>query len=299
MAQNINYQHLFYFWNVVKEDSFTRASKKLGLAQPTISGQISTFEKSLGFKLITRQGRRIALTDTGHVVYNYAEKIFSLGEKMNEDIKSSSFIYFHTLVIGFRNSIPNHITGKLSKILLDKIDDYRLTCLQDNNDALLNGVSRKQLDVAITDEPLSYLNGLPLYAHQLMESYISIYCHSKHSEEYSKCFPDILERRPCVMPSPNTRMRALIDDYLLQRQIKPLIVAEVENYDMLLNMAWDAPYMFFAPSLIQIQIESQTEFRQIHKLTNSMIKYYAVTIDKLPDKDIISYIIHKSRSADF
>jgi LysR family transcriptional activator of nhaA len=299
MAQNVNYQHLYYFWNVVKEDSFTKASRKLGLAQPTISGQISTFEKSLGFKLLTRQGRRINLTDTGHVVYNYAEKIFSLGEKMNEDIKLSSFVYFHTLAIGFRNSIPSHVTGKLSKILFEKIDDYRLTCFNDNNAALLNGVAQKYLDVAITDEPLSYLNGLPLYAHLLMESDISIYCHSRYSEEYSKLFPDILERRPCVMPSPNTRMRTLIDEYLLHHQIKPLIVAEVENYDILTNMAETSPYMFFAPSIIQSEIESQTDCREIRKLPKSVIKYYAVTINKQPDKEIISYIIHKSRSAGF
>ncbi len=90
MSQNINYQHLYYFWNVVREDSFTKASKKLGLAQPTISGQIATFEKSIGSKLLSRQGRRIYLTDTGHIVYNYADKIFNLGEKMREDLDSNS-----------------------------------------------------------------------------------------------------------------------------------------------------------------------------------------------------------------
>lgn len=296
MAQNINYQHLYYFWNVVKEDSFTRASKKLGLAQPTISGQISTFEKTLGFKLLTRQGRRINLTDTGHVVYNYAEKIFSLGEKMNEDIKLSSFIYYHTLVIGFRNSIPGYISGKLSKILFDKIEDFRLTCFYDNNESILNGVSRKHLDVAVTDEPLSYLNGLPLYAHLLMESEVSIYCNDRYADEYNRYFPDIIERKPCVMPSPKTRMRAIVDEYLLHHQIKPLIVAEIENHDILINMARDSTYMFFAPSITKTEIESQTDFREIRRLDKSLIRYYAVTISKKPDKDIISHFIHKLRS---
>lgn len=297
MAQNTNYQHLYYFWNVVKEDSFTRASRKLGLAQPTISGQIATFEKSLGSKLLNRQGRKIHLTDTGHVVYNYADKIFNLVEKMNEDIKANSFVYCQSLVIGFRNSIPGPLTGKFSQFLLDKIDDYKLTCLNDNNEAILNGVVRKYLDVAITDEPISYLNGLPLYSHLLLESDISVFAHSEHGEFYRKTFPALLERQPCIMPPQNTRIRNLIDDYLLTHRIKPTIIAEVDNYDMLFNMARNSPYVLFAPSIVQKEISDQIDFLEIHKLAKTVIKYYAVTINRQPDKEIISYMVNKSQSA--
>jgi LysR family transcriptional activator of nhaA len=37
----LNYQHLYYFWTVAREGGVTQASKKLGLAQPTISSQLS------------------------------------------------------------------------------------------------------------------------------------------------------------------------------------------------------------------------------------------------------------------
>ena len=46
--QKLNYQHLFYFWQVAKVGSITKACDKLGLAQPTISNQITLLEKSLG-----------------------------------------------------------------------------------------------------------------------------------------------------------------------------------------------------------------------------------------------------------
>ena len=47
----LNYHHLFYFWTVASEGTITGASKKLHLAQPTISAQLRTLEEALGEKI--------------------------------------------------------------------------------------------------------------------------------------------------------------------------------------------------------------------------------------------------------
>lgn len=85
--ERLNYQHLFYFWNVAREESITRACEKLHLAQPTISGQLAVFEQAIGKKLFHKSGRKLLLTDTGRVVYHYAEEIFSLGRELNNTLK--------------------------------------------------------------------------------------------------------------------------------------------------------------------------------------------------------------------
>jgi LysR family transcriptional activator of nhaA len=69
----LNYHHLLYFWMVAKKGSIARACEELRLAQPTISGQLRALEESLGEKLFARQGRRLVLTDSGQVVYRYAD----------------------------------------------------------------------------------------------------------------------------------------------------------------------------------------------------------------------------------
>ncbi|KAF0132363.1 MAG: LysR family transcriptional regulator, partial [Methylocystaceae bacterium] len=80
--ERLNYQHLFYFWNVAREGGVTRASEKLGLAQPTISGQIAVFEESIGAQLFRKEGRNLVMTETGRTVFNYADEIFSLGREL-------------------------------------------------------------------------------------------------------------------------------------------------------------------------------------------------------------------------
>jgi len=83
----LNYHHLLYFWTVAKEGSIARACEKLRLAQPTISGQLRLLEETLGEKLFAKQGRGLAMTEVGQVVYRYADEIFGLGRELQDVLK--------------------------------------------------------------------------------------------------------------------------------------------------------------------------------------------------------------------
>jgi LysR family transcriptional activator of nhaA len=69
----VNYRHLLYFWLVAREGSLARASTELRLAPSTVSKQIHLFEHVLGHDLFVKSGRRLVLTESGRVVYRYAD----------------------------------------------------------------------------------------------------------------------------------------------------------------------------------------------------------------------------------
>lgn len=297
MAKNINYQHLFYFWNVVKEGSFTKAGKKLGLAQPTISGQILTFEKSMGSTLISRNGRNISLTETGHIVFNYAQKIFSLGDRMTDDVRFASYSEHHRLVIGCRSSIPSSVLGKITSFFYDKVEDNRLTCLLENNENIMNGLVRNQVDVVITDEPISYVNGAPIYMQNLIESEISAFCNLEKIETYNNNLPLLLERVPCIMPTQNTRLRNLLEEWFMSLKIRPIMICEIENYDHIMCMAKNSPYLIFAPVIMENDLNEKIDFHEIYRIPGLTMKYYSATINNKIEKDLLGYIIKKCQSA--
>ena len=60
-----NYRQLHHFWNVARAGGLVRAAERSGLAPQTLSGQIAALEATLGVTLFRRQGRRLALTETG------------------------------------------------------------------------------------------------------------------------------------------------------------------------------------------------------------------------------------------
>ena len=62
------------FWAVAQAKSYTKASKILGLAQPSLSQQISKLEEELGSKLFNRGFSKINLTDASHSLRIFPKK---------------------------------------------------------------------------------------------------------------------------------------------------------------------------------------------------------------------------------
>ena len=109
----LNYHHLLYFWVVAREGSIVRASEELGLAQPTISGQIRVLEEALGEKLFTRVGRNLVLSDMGHMVFRYAKEIFTLGRELVDAVHGRAIDRPLRVRIGITDVLPKLVVYRL------------------------------------------------------------------------------------------------------------------------------------------------------------------------------------------
>jgi DNA-binding transcriptional LysR family regulator len=63
------------FMAVAQSSTLTRASKQLGLAQPSLSQQLAKLEESVGTKLFDRSHNRMVLTDAGQVLIRHAQAV--------------------------------------------------------------------------------------------------------------------------------------------------------------------------------------------------------------------------------
>src|SRR2546422_3253807 len=80
----MNSYHLRVFQTVAEHEHITRASEELILSQPAVTKIIQSLEHETGLELIERHGRRIVLTHAGHVLHNYARRMFALEREMEE-----------------------------------------------------------------------------------------------------------------------------------------------------------------------------------------------------------------------
>ena len=69
------------FAAVVDTGGFTTASQKLGISTPVVSKRISALEKNLGTKLLFRTTRKISLTESGNVYYQYCSRVVAEAEQ--------------------------------------------------------------------------------------------------------------------------------------------------------------------------------------------------------------------------
>ncbi|HEY7419809.1 MAG TPA: LysR substrate-binding domain-containing protein, partial [Ktedonobacteraceae bacterium] len=84
----MNLQNLRIFLKVASLEHVTRAAEELHLSQPAVTKAIHSLEREVHLDLIERQGRRIALTQAGRVLRDYAQRLFGLEREMEEALSS-------------------------------------------------------------------------------------------------------------------------------------------------------------------------------------------------------------------
>ena len=81
----MEFKQLESFVAVVKYNSFTKAAENLYISQPTISTHIRALEEELNTRLIMRTTKSIEITPEGNKLYEYAESILQLRNRMVDE----------------------------------------------------------------------------------------------------------------------------------------------------------------------------------------------------------------------
>jgi DNA-binding transcriptional LysR family regulator len=71
------WQELIVFVRAAESGGFSRASRELGLSQPSVSRIVGELERRLGVKLLLRSTRQVTLTDAGSAFLDRAKQILS------------------------------------------------------------------------------------------------------------------------------------------------------------------------------------------------------------------------------
>lgn len=70
-----NWEGVSEFVSVAETESFTDASKRLGISTAQVSRQITALESRLSVKLFHRTTRKVSITETGQVYYNHCRQV--------------------------------------------------------------------------------------------------------------------------------------------------------------------------------------------------------------------------------
>jgi DNA-binding transcriptional LysR family regulator len=105
MNEHIELRHLRYFLAVAETLHFSKAARRLGMAQPPLSQQIKRLEQMLGHALFERTTRGVKLTAAGQLL---ARRARSTMEKVDEDLAQVRRLgrgEEGTLTVGFSGSV--------------------------------------------------------------------------------------------------------------------------------------------------------------------------------------------------
>jgi DNA-binding transcriptional LysR family regulator len=113
MNAEIELRHLRYFVAVAEELHFSRAAKRLQIAQPPLSQQIRKLEQYIGHPLFTRNSRAVALTHAGETLLERARYLLKRTDEDLDIVRRVGRGEMGSLTVGFIGSAMLTVLPKL------------------------------------------------------------------------------------------------------------------------------------------------------------------------------------------
>jgi LysR family transcriptional activator of nhaA len=293
----LNYHHLLYFWTVAKHGSVASACEELNLAQPTVSGQIRSLERALGEQLFARSGRRLILTDVGHVVNRYATEIFSLGRELTTALAGGETGQRMKFVVGVADSVPKLFTSRILQAALKLSRRVQLICKEDKLDRLLAELAIHGLDIVLADTPVPPTVKVQAYNHLMGESTVSLFATSALASKYGKNLPSSLDGAPFLLPTGNASLRRSMDDWFHGQGIRPIVRGEFEDSATLKAFGQIGYGIFPAVSVMEKEIRRQYRVELVGRLPSLKQRFYAITVDRRLKHPAVVAIVDSARKS--
>lgn len=275
----LNYNHLYYFWTVAREGTIARAAEVLHLTPQTISGQLGEFEMRLDARLFTRNGRKLVLTDIGRMVYDYADNIFQLGNELTDVLKRGIQTNNQPLNIGLIDILPPLLAYQIVSPTFD-FDNVSINCRNGNMEKLLADLSIHRLDFVVSDNPLNISGNIRAYNHHLGDSAITFFTARDKAKAYSKDFPSSLNNAPLLLPTLNSPLRRLLEQWFRKSGITPYVRGEFEDCAIQRYIAEAGSGIFVAPTVIKNEIKKRYAIADIGDVTSIRESYYLISSER-------------------
>ena len=122
----ININQLKSFYLAAKKKSVTMAAQELMVTPPAVSIQVRQLEKTLGARLMYREGNRLRLTDVGQTLFRRTDKVFREIQEIEKYINEISQHHSGELQIGCPQTPAKYLMPGLISKFNESYPDIRI-----------------------------------------------------------------------------------------------------------------------------------------------------------------------------
>ena len=271
---NLNYNHLRYFWVIAQAGSLTQAAEQLNISQSALSVQLQKLEHQVGHRLFERTGRRLILTEAGRIALDYADTVFQAGDELLSTLEGRPLANRQVLRIGALTTLSRNFQLEFLRPLVGR-GDVELVVRSGSMRDLLTQLEAHAIDVVLANSAAQRDSLTPFRNHLLNQQPVSLVGRPRPKKPAFR-FPEDLRSEPILLPSLDSDIRVGFDRLLDLADIRPIILAEVDDMAMLRLLAREREGVTLVPPIVvRDELESGilVEHCRIPQLTES---FYAI-----------------------
>jgi DNA-binding transcriptional LysR family regulator len=142
-------RHLQYVMEVVRYKSFTKAAEALHITQPTISKMIRNLEDELGVEVFVRNGKKVELTDAGHVIYARAQHVLHSFDNLTSELNDLTQLKKGHIRLGLPPMVGAHFFPSVMSQFRQHYPGIILEMVEDGSKKIEAGVGDGTLDMGV------------------------------------------------------------------------------------------------------------------------------------------------------
>ncbi|MBN5369313.1 transcriptional activator NhaR [Serratia marcescens] len=293
---HINFNHLYYFWQVCKAGSVVGAAEALFLTPQTITGQIKALEERLDGKLFKRQGRGLVPSELGQLVFRYADKMFMLSQEMLDIVnyrKESNLLFD----VGVADALSKRLVSQVleAAVVVDN-EQIHLRCFESTHEMLLEQLSQHKLDMILSDCPVDSSQQEGLFSLKLGECGISFFCRQPAPE---LPFPACLEQRKLLIPGRRSMLGRKLLNWFNTQGIQVEILGEFDDAALMKAFGMYHNAIFVAPTLYAQDTYSDDNVVEIGRIDSVQEEYYIIFAERMIQHPAVQRVCNKDFSALF
>lgn len=290
----LNYHHLRYFWAVAHDGNLTRTAQRLNLSQSALSVQIKELEERLGHALFERRGRKLHLTEAGHIALDHADAIFATGQELVATLQDTGNAR-QAVRVGAQATLSRNFQIGFLRPILSR-PDVEVILRSGSPGELMEGLGTLNFDLVLMNhEPAS--DSLTRFeTHHLAEQPVGIVGTPARLDP-RRPLGNLLEEQPFILPTINNSVRTAFDAMASRMSVRPQIAAEVDDMAMMRLLAREGIGLaLVAPIVVQDELSSG---RLVEAEEHPRIKenFYAVTFRRRFPNPLVQKLLTDNNSS--
>ena len=271
---NLNYIKTFYY--TAKLGSITNAASFLDMTQPAATRQLQELQSELNLVLFDKTGKKLKLTDVGYMLYDVAEKIISLEQEIDKNIKNYQSQKSGNIKIIASEGFGNYYLPEMVILFKRMFPEIALTIEIDKSFNIYDRISVMEYDIGFTDTSAENDN---ITATKIFEDSLFLIVSKNNDLSDALYFTaNNLANTNIVTFSKDSMERTLIEEYLLENNISANIVCEVPDYHSLKYYVKNNLGVAIAPKYIVNDDITIEDIVAIPEKNNGIVNnYYLIT----------------------
>ncbi|WP_194714476.1 LysR family transcriptional regulator [Noviherbaspirillum soli] len=288
----LNYRHLYYFWMVAKEGHLTRVAEQMHLSQSALSMQIRQLEEQLGYALFLREGRSLKLTELGHVVLDYADNIFAMGNELIEVVAAGRGQRSQRLRVGAVATLSRNFQENFLRPVMG-MEEVKLVLESGTLDELLGRLAVHKLDIVLSNRPVSADEEQAWRCRRIARQPVCLVGKPLAGNKPFR-FPADLKGMKLLLPGHSSDIRTEFNMLCEARGIAVDIFAEVDDMAMLRLLARDSGGVALVPAVV-VQDELKIGLLQQYCVVPEVFEnFYAITTERQFQPKVLEALLTQS-----